>query len=95
MFEENPDVRTKFYFSVENNLNLEATMKDERLGKHAKGVIDTIGVAVAMLGDLSTLAPILKQLGAAHAKFNLQDEHFVVKIIQSHSFLYIFNLLPK
>lgn len=76
LFEENPDVKAKFYFSMENSLDLDATMKDERMGKHAKGVIDTISVAVSLLQDLPTLVPILVQLGGSHAKFNLQDEHF-------------------
>ena len=78
LFEEHPDVKEKFYFSMENNLDLEATMSDARLAKHAKGVIDTISVAVSLLLDLPTLVPILKQLGGAHAKFQLQDGHFKV-----------------
>ena len=80
LFEEHPDVKAKFYFSMENSLDLDATMRDERMGKHAKGVIDTISVAVSLLQDLPTLVPILIQLGGSHAKFNLQDEHFKVNV---------------
>ena len=83
MFEEHPDVKTKFYFSIENNLNLEATIKDERMAKHAKGVIDTISVAVSMLADVPKLIPVLIQLGATHTKFQIQEEHFAVNYLVS------------
>eukprot|EP00795_Rhopilema_esculentum_P003391 gene3391-1745_t len=76
LFKEHPDVRTKFYFAVENNLELDAIMEDDRLARHAKGVMDTISFAVSSLHDLPSLVPILKHLGAAHAKFQLQEEHF-------------------
>ncbi len=64
---------------MENENDIVTIMADERLAKHAKGVMDTISVAVAMLSDLGSVVPILKQLGASHAKFNLQPEHFQVR----------------
>lgn len=62
-------------------MNLEAIMADEKLAKHAKGVMDTIGIAVGFLQDLPSLSPILNQLGASHAKFLLQDGHFKVIVL--------------
>ena len=72
-------MKSKFYFAVENDGDIDAILADDRLAVHAKGVMDTISVSVAMLNDLSTLLPILKHLGASHAKFNLQQKHFQVK----------------
>ena len=78
LFEEHPDIQEKFYFAADKNQNIDAIMADTKLASHAKGVIDTISFAVSCLHDLSGLVPILKQLGAAHAKFQLEDKHFQV-----------------
>ena len=88
LFEEHPDIQEKFYFAANKNQDIDAIMADAKLASHAKGVIDTISFAVSCLHDLSGLVPILKQLGAAHAKFQLEDKHF--QVIS----LCCFNLIP-
>ena len=43
--------------------------------KHALGVVETVGVAVGKLGDLDSLVPVLKGLGAKHVKYGVVDAH--------------------
>ena len=88
LFEQYPTVMPLFYFSVENGLDLERTLADERTASHAKTVMDTISAAVSMLHDLGQLVPVLKQLGAQHAKFDLKEEHYDVSF-----FYYLYHIV--
>ncbi len=62
-------------FSFRNAPNL---AKSPELQAHASRVMRTVGQAVAGLSDVKTLIPVLQSLGAAHAKYGVQPEHFPV-----------------
>eukprot|EP00794_Sanderia_malayensis_P020338 gene20338-22340_t len=94
LFEQNPDIRKKFYFAMESENDIEEIMGDERLARHAKGVIDTISVTVAMLNDLASVVPVLKQLGASHARFNLQPAHFKARKTFHYHNIYVESFVP-
>jgi hemoglobin-like flavoprotein len=49
-----------------------------QLRRHASTVMRTVGQAVAGLKDVHALVPVLKGLGAAHAKYGVQPAHFAV-----------------
>ena len=44
--------------------------------EQGRKLMDMIGIAVAGLGDLGTLAPALHDLGQQHAGFGVKDPHF-------------------
>jgi hemoglobin-like flavoprotein len=48
--------------------------------RHARGVIATVDAAVGLLEkeDVETLASVLKDLGARHAKYGVKEEHFPI-----------------
>eukprot|EP00961_Rhodomonas_salina_P051412 689918-Rhodomonas_salina.1 len=46
--------------------------------KHAIGVLQTVGTAVAGLNDVKTLIPVLEALGGRHAQYGVQPEHFAI-----------------
>lgn len=43
---------------------------------HARSVMETLDKAVALLGDLESLAPTLRKLGAKHVLYGVQPEHY-------------------
>ena len=56
--------------------DVEELEKSPQLKKHASNVMRTVGQAVAGLSDVESLVPVLQQLGARHAKYGVQPEHF-------------------
>ena len=43
--------------------------------KHARGVMNAVGMAVAGLDDVAKLVPVLKELGAKHVAYGVVDAH--------------------
>jgi hemoglobin-like flavoprotein len=46
--------------------------------KHGAKVVTTVGVAIDMLTTLDDLVPVLKDLGAKHAKYGVLAAHYPV-----------------
>jgi hemoglobin-like flavoprotein len=49
--------------------------KSSALKRHALGVMTTVGKAVNMLDDLEALVPVLKELGAKHVNYGVEEAH--------------------
>lgn len=62
-------------FSFRDEVHLE---QSPALRAHASVVMRTVGQAVAGLSDLQTLVPVLQRLGAGHAEYGVQPEHFAI-----------------
>ena len=62
-------------FSFRDVADLE---KSPQLKAHASVVMRTVGEAVAGLSDVQSLIPVLQNLGAGHAKYGVQPEHFPI-----------------
>jgi hemoglobin-like flavoprotein len=62
-------------FSFRNVANVGSSPE---LRAHAGTVMRTVGQAVAGLSDVQSLIPVLRSLGAAHAKYGVQPEHFPI-----------------
>eukprot|EP00967_Tisochrysis_lutea_P083338 scaffold115767_cov35-Tisochrysis_lutea.AAC.3 len=50
--------------------------ESEALKHHAISVLSTVGAAVAGLGDLQKLVPILEDLGKRHVNYGVKAEHY-------------------
>jgi hemoglobin-like flavoprotein len=46
--------------------------------KHGANVVKTVTTAISLLTDLETLVPVLKDLGAKHAKYGVVAAHYPV-----------------
>ena len=75
IFEIAPGALQLFSF---RNVGMADLSRSPELRAHASAVMRTVGQAVAGLSDLNTLIPVLQSLGAAHAKYGVQPEHFKV-----------------
>jgi hemoglobin-like flavoprotein len=73
IFEIAPPALQLFSFKDEVQLEQSPAMR-----AHASVVMRTVGQAVAGLSDLQTLVPVLQKLGAGHAEYNVQPEHFAI-----------------
>lgn len=62
-------------FSFKDNDNM---YESESFKRHARGVVMTVGRAVAGLRDLDTIAPSLVALGAGHNKYGVKPEHYPI-----------------
>lgn len=73
IFEIAPEALQFFSFKDEPNL-----YESDALKKHGALVVTTVGTAVGGLKDLETLAPVLKNLGKAHANKGIVAAHYDV-----------------
>ena len=77
LLEKNPTIGKLFTFG-QLNLPSEKLKNHPDLRKHAKGVMETIGMAVAGLDDLGKTGPFLEDLGARHKLYGAKPDHFPV-----------------
>jgi len=73
IFEIAPEALQFFSFKDEPNL-----YESDALKKHGALVVSTVGTAVAGLKDIEKLAPVLKNLGKAHAGKGIVAAHYDV-----------------
>lgn len=73
IFEIAPPALQLFSFKDETPL-----AESPGLKKHATGVLNTVGTAVAGLSDVEKLVPVLEALGGRHATYGVQREHFAI-----------------
>lgn len=77
LFKEHPDVLQLFSFRdlTDGIDNLSA---DPRAVNQAERTFKTVDTAVQNLNNLSAIVPTLKELGARHAGYKVQDDHYGV-----------------
>ena len=68
-----PDVLQIFSFRDRPNL-----YESPELKSHAVRVMSTVGVAVAGLGDIAKLVPVLRMLGKKHLAYGVKKEYYPV-----------------
>lgn len=71
IFDIAPEALQLFSFREEPNI-----YESEALKHHAISVLSTVGAAVAGLGDLQKLVPILEDLGKRHVNYGVKAEHY-------------------
>ena len=49
--------------------------------RHAAGVVKTVGKAVASLGNLEKIVPVLKKLGQRHVKYGVIEAHYRTRLV--------------
>lgn len=75
----------KHLWSFSKGLETEEQMRNsERLILHGEKLFGSIDIAINTLDDLTTLIPILIQIGYNHYKWGVRDEHFPVRILKSN-----------
>ena len=87
LIEKNPSIAKLFTFG-ELNLPSDKLRNHPDLRKHAKGVMETIGMAVAGLDDLEKTGTFLEDLGARHKMYGAKPEHFPVSTVSFTSFYF-------
>jgi len=58
--------------------NPEAVQTNEDVMRHGAKVVQMVSAAVGLLRDLGKLTPVLKELGAKHAKYGVVAAHYPV-----------------
>ena len=77
LFEIAPSLKTLFPFGPDPN--------SPGLRAHALNVVETVGTAVDNLEKLDVLVPVLKDLGRAHAPFELSAKDYEVQHTYYHT----------
>lgn len=77
---EQADVSALFSFGRKPGFNPapESVAENADVQAHGKKVVDLVTVAISMLTDLTNLVPVLKDLGAKHAKYGVVAAHYPV-----------------
>jgi len=77
---EQADVSALFSFGREPGFDPspDAVAANADVQKHGAKVVTTVGVAIDMLTTLDDLVPVLKDLGAKHAKYGVLAAHYPV-----------------
>ena len=77
---EQADVSAMFSFGRKPGFDPmpDAVAANPDVTAHGKKVVDTVSVAISMLTDLPKLVPVLKDLGAKHAKYGVAAAHYPV-----------------
>jgi hemoglobin-like flavoprotein len=79
IFERAPEAAALFSFGRVEGFDPAADhSKNPAVVKHSVTVVKTVGVAVGMLKDLPNLVPVLKDLGARHAKYGVLAAHYPI-----------------
>jgi hypothetical protein len=80
IFEIAPGARALFAFATADAADDDEMYKSQVYLKHSRGVIGMVDAAVGLLeaGDMTTLVTVLKDLGAKHVSYGVQDVHYPV-----------------
>ena len=80
IFLEHRELKPLWHFA--RKLETREDMQGSALLKaHGEKLFSAIDMAINSLNDLSTLLPIIEQLGYSHQKWGVKEEHFTVTII--------------
>ena len=81
LFKENPELLQLFSFrdiSINNNSAEDAMRTDDRFKRQGLVTMQHVDLAVASLNDLGSIVPALKDLGARHSMYKVEEHHFAV-----------------
>lgn len=81
LFKENPELLQMFSFrdiNTNNNSTDDAMRTDDRLKRQGLVTMQHVDLAVASLNDLGSIVPALKDLGARHSMYKVEEHHFAV-----------------
>lgn len=73
VFSKAPEALKMFSFRDNDNM-----FESESFKKHARGVVMTVGRAVAGLRDINSILPSIMELGARHNKYGVKPEHYPI-----------------
>ncbi|KAL9952372.1 hypothetical protein ACROYT_G039622 [Oculina patagonica] len=76
LFKENPEVLQLFSFRDVDNSDEDAMRTDTRLKRQGLVTMQHVDLAVASLNDLGSIVPALKDLGARHTMYKVEEHHF-------------------
>jgi len=77
LFTDSPELLQMFSFR-DIDLSEEAMKNDVRLKKQALLTLQHVDLAVTSLNDLGSIVPALKDLGARHTMYNVEERHYGV-----------------
>ena len=80
IFAIEPDVKDVFSFGMDHVEGSAEIFEDRRFKKHASTVIAMVDTAIQLLeiGDTETLFGALRQLGARHASYGIDQHHYPI-----------------
>lgn len=76
LFKENPELFQLFSFRDIANSTEEAMRTDHRFKRQGLVTMQHVDLAVASLNDLGSIVPALKDLGARHSMYKVEEHHF-------------------
>ena len=77
LFTDSPELLQLFSFS-DIDLSNEAARNDKRLTRQARVTMEHLDLAVSSLNNLGSIAPALKELGARHVMYKVEEHHYEV-----------------
>ncbi|KAJ7379983.1 hypothetical protein OS493_012745 [Desmophyllum pertusum] len=78
LFKENPDLLQLFSFKDIDNSTEDVMRTDDRLKRQGLVTMQHVDLAVASLNDLGSIVPALKDLGARHTMYKVEEHHFAL-----------------
>lgn len=80
IFSIEPETKDVFAFGKDHPDSYDDIFEDPRFKKHASTVIAMVDTAVQLLevGDTETLFAELRQLGARHASYKVEQHHYPI-----------------
>ncbi|KAJ8599009.1 hypothetical protein CTAYLR_007674 [Chrysophaeum taylorii] len=79
IFDASPHVAKLFSFVDESHIgDFESLARNEALVKHAVGVVRTVTAVIWMLEEEELVTPVLEDLGARHALYSVEPEHYAI-----------------
>ena len=79
LFKENPELLELFSFRDITNSTEDDMRTDNRFKRQGLVTMQHVDLAVASLNDLGSIVPALKDLGARHAMYKVEEHHFAVR----------------
>lgn len=77
LFTDSPELLQLFSFR-DIDLSHETARNDKRLTRQARVTMEHLDLAVSSLNDLGSIAPALKELGARHVMYRVEEHHYEV-----------------
>lgn len=75
LFTDSPELLQLFSFS-DIDLSNEAARNDKRLTRQGRVTMEHLDLAVSSLNNLGSIVPALKELGARHVMYKVEEHHY-------------------
>ena len=79
LFKDNPELFQMFSFRDMANSTEDTMRNDDRFKRQGLVTMQHVDLAVASLNDLGSIVPALKDLGARHSMYKVEEHHFAVR----------------